>query len=226
MDIELERIEVGDDEQSDTFQNIVAFMIAIVSLVGAVVAWQSTLADPDDADRGGLQATLNAETTRFFNSAVLYKRYRAYTTYTLNDELQHQIEADLADTAESEQPELLEKQIESLDLAATSQLFFPSRYLNRDGSYNTSRDLGEAWAQAEQMQDLNAQTHFEDADGERVKIIVMVVLIIQLTIALLLYTLAEGLHPDRKWLRYGTAFGGTLFLIISVAGAISMAGQL
>lgn len=211
-----------EEHGGDTFQIIIAIMIAVVSLVGAAVAWQATRAEPDDADRAGLRATLNAETTRFINNAVLYKRYRAYTTYTLNDELQRQIGEDLAEAGAAERVEQARQRAQALDLATTSQLFFPSRYLNRDGSYNTQRDLGEAWAQAGQKLDLNAQPHFDEADQERLKIIIAVTILIGLAISLLFYTLAEALHPARRWLRFGTALGGTLFLVIGIIAAVSL----
>jgi hypothetical protein len=220
METELEPIEAGEGEESDTFQNIIAIMIAIVSLVGAVVAWQASLPEPDDADREGLQATLNAETTRFLNNAELYQHYRAYTAYTLNDTFGRQLEADLTESKAEAQPELVQKQAEAADLAGTSQLFFPARYLNRDGSYNIERELGEAWAQAGQRNDLNSQPYFDRADAQRTKAIILIAVIIGLTISLLFYTLAEGLHPGRQRLRWLTTIGGTLFLIGGIIASL------
>jgi len=221
MGIELEKIDVGVDDKGDAFQVVIAIMIAVVSLTGAVIAWQASLAEPDDADRAGLKAALNAETTRFVNTAVLYKRYRAYTDYTLNDEYQRQIEEDLAGVADK--GSLEDARDEAADLAAASRLFFPSRYLNRDGSYNTRRDLGEALAQAGQLNDLEPQPHFDEADNERLKVILIITVLIGLAISLLFYTLAEMLHPARTRLRYGSAAGGTLFLLVGIAAAVSIA---
>lgn len=210
----------ADEERSDTFQTIMAIMIAVVSLTGAVIAWQATLAEPDDADREGLQATLNAEIVRFINSAVLYKNYRAYTDYTLNDELQRQIAADLDQASPEEEAVLKLQQSQALDNVGINRLFFPQRYLNRDGSYNSERQLSEAWAQASQEVDLDAEAHFDAADAERNKISLLIGVIIVLTISLVFYTLAEGLHPVRRGLRVITAVGGTIFLVGGIAGAI------
>ncbi len=221
MGVDLERIELGVDDSADAFQIVIAVMIALVSLTSAVVAWQASLAEPDDADRAGLEATLNAETTHFVNTAVLYRRYRAYTDYTLNDEYQRQLEAGQA--GDAVEANLQENRDEAADLAAASRLFFPSRYLNRDGSYNTRRDLGEAWAQASQQNDLEPRPHFDEADNERLKVVLSITVLIGLAISLLFYTLAEALHPAQTLLRYGSAGGGTLFLLIGIAAAIGIA---
>jgi hypothetical protein len=222
MGIELERIEIGHAEESDTFQTVIAILIAIVSLAGAVAAWQSTLVEDDDADRAGLQASLNAETTHLLNNAGLYKHYRAYTTYTLNNELEQQIESDLDYTPLADQPYLERQQAQSVSLAGTGQLFFPTRYLNRDGSYNTQRELGENWAQAEQRLELDPQPHFDEADAERRKGIITISIITILTFSLLFYTLAEGMYPARHRLRLSTAILGTFFLTIGIIAAIAV----
>ncbi len=208
------------EEQSDRYQIIIAIMIAVVSLAGAVVAWQATLIEDDDADKAGLAAALNAETTHFINEAVLAKHHRAYTTYSLNDELQNQIQAGITDANSAEQNQRTRQLTEASNLAGTSRLFFPSRYLNRDGTYNTQRELGEAWAQAGQINDLEAQPHFDEADSLRVKALFTITILLLLTVSLLFYTIAEGLHPERRSLRLYTAIGGTAFLVISIVGAV------
>ncbi len=218
---ELENVELEEAgaEKGDTFQTIVTIMIAVVSVAGALMAWQVNLVDGPAYEQAGLRAVLNTETTRFINQAELYKNYRAYTFYTLNDQLQGQIATDLADTP----PEsiLKRQQAQAADLVAVSQRFFPQRYLNRDGSYNIQRQLGEAWAQARQSTDLETQVHFNKARQARTKTSFIIVMLLGLTIALLFYTVAEGLHPARKFLRYVIALAGTLFLLVSVAGSIA-----
>ncbi|MCB0036054.1 MAG: hypothetical protein KDE51_18615 [Anaerolineales bacterium] len=208
-----------EEEEGDRFQIIVAIMIAIVSLVGAAVAWQSTLIEDDDADREGLNAALNLETTNIINEASLYSNYRVYTTYTINEELQEQIAADFEDASPAVQPNLAREQTEAFDRAATSRLFFPSRYLNRDGSYDIERQLGEELAQAGQLLDLDAQAHFDEADGQRDKSALIIGNIIVLTISLLFYTVAEGLHTEQHTLRRWTMILGTALLVISVIGS-------
>ncbi len=218
---ELENVELEEAgaEEGDTFQIIVAIMIAVVSVIGVVMVWQVNLVGGPAEKQAGLRAILNTETTRFINQAELYKNYRAYTLYTLNDQLQGQIAADLADTPP--EPMLKHQQAQAADLVAVSQRFFPQRYLNRDGSYNIQRQLGEAWAQARQSTDLEPQVHFDKASKARSKISSIMVMLLGLTIALLFYTIAESLHPARKFLRYVIALTGTLFLLASVAGSIA-----
>ncbi len=205
-------------EDNDAFQIIIAIMIALASLMGAMMAWQADMLGGPAAvaNRAGMQAIHNKVTANFINQAELYKNYRAYVNYTLHNELQRQIKADLAYTPLGEVPHLKRQQAQSSDLAAMSQLFFPQRYLERDGSYNAERQLGESWAYARQSIDLDAQSHFEEASQEQDKIFSINIMIFILTISFLFYTFAEGMHPTRKWLRYAIALSGFLFLLNSV----------
>ena len=221
---EEESEEEDSEDEADRFQIIVAIMIAIVSLVGAAVGWQSTLIEDDDADRSGLEAALNVETTRFINTAELFRHYRAYTSYTLNEELAEQLEEELllASDVDASSEALFLQQSAAEDIVGTSQQFFPPRYLNRDGSYNTQRELGEAWAQAEQLMDLDPQAHFDEADSQRAKSSLIITNLVILTVSLLFFTIAEGLHAKRLALRRFTAGAGTFFLVISVIAAFGV----
>lgn len=207
------------EEEGDRFQVIVAIMIAVVSLVGTAVAWQSAQIGDADADREGLNATLNLETTNIIDTAALYSNYRVYTDYTVNETLQEQIAADFENSPPALQPNLAREQTAARERAATSRLFFPSRYLNRDGSYNIDRQLGESLAQANQLLDLDAQTHFDEADQQRDKLALIIGNIIVLTISLLFYTIAEGLHPQQQTLRRWTFTLGTVLLVITIVGS-------
>ncbi|GEM_PF-1694986 len=214
--------EEGDDEDedkeeegNDTFQTVVAILIAIISLIGGALAWRGSLVKVDDASIPGLSATLNSEVTHFMNNTALYKRYRAYTTYTLNDKLQQQIKLDLDKSSDSQKINLEQQQAETSNLMATSQMFFSSRYLNRDGSYNAERDLGEAWAQAAQSLDLNPKYYFDIAVVKQAKEIVLGGAFVWLAISMLFFTIAEMLNPSHQILRYSNAALGTIFLIVA-----------
>jgi hypothetical protein len=209
------------EEEGDTFQTVMAILIAIVTLVGGVMAWRATVAggNAGDADFAGLHATLNAEETLTLNNSESYRHYRAYTYYTRNDELQDLIEYDLKF---SEAADVERQRAEAAGVAATSRLFFPARYLNRDGSYATQRELGEAWAEAGQALDLDPEPHFAEADQLRTKTNWLVAIFMALSLSLLFYTLAEGLHPERRSLRYAMAITGTLFLLITIGATVAV----
>jgi hypothetical protein len=106
---------------------------------------------------------------------------------------------------------------EAWTLAIGASGYFPNRYLNRDGTYDTDRELGEAWAYAAQQKDLYPEQHFARADGLRAQSSWLVAIIILLTVSVWFYTLAEGIdHP----VKYVLALGGTGFLLLGAATAV------
>ncbi|HFC12676.1 MAG TPA: hypothetical protein ENJ56_07515 [Anaerolineae bacterium] len=187
-------------EEGDRFQLMMAVMIAIVTLSGALLAWRASVASANagDADFAGMQAVLDAEQTLTINDIDLYRHYRAYTHYTY----QQAIGREFPDAT-----------LTASNLAATNQIFFPTRYLNRDGSYAVQRQLGELWAQAAQINDLDPEPYFDQADVLRNKTNLLVASFILLTLSLFFYTMAESIHPDRPRLRYLLGGLGTLLLI-------------
>ena len=117
------------------------------------------------------------------------------------------------------------------DRAAISRQFFPTRYLtniDQAGSENTGpeiryaydqeRHLAEAWAQAQQILDLDANAHFDLANVMDQQILDRAALICWLTLSLFMLTLAETLHPARWRMRYSAAGLGLVSLGICVWG--------
>lgn len=206
-------------EGGDRFQSLMAIMIAIVTLVGAVLAWQAAVASADagDSDFAGMSAALNAEETLTLMNNGFHRHYRAYTSYAANSGLRD-------DTSSLPQTALLRQN--AARVAAADRLFFPNRYVDQNGRYASQRELGETWAQASQVRDLEPAPHFAAADQARLKTNWLVGIFIGLALSLLLYTLAEGLHPERRLLRWLTAVGGTFFLLFTIVAAIIIEAQL
>ncbi|MBI1878960.1 MAG: hypothetical protein HYR94_12210 [Chloroflexi bacterium] len=214
-------MENSSTESSDRFKTIIAVLIALVTFIGAVVAWRAsvTASSAGDADFAGLLATLNAEETRTLNQATMYQNYRAYTIYLSHNELGNLLAADLETASDDEAPLVTQQKTAAWEQATVSQDFFPSRYLDRAGRYDTQRELSEAWAEAGQQKDLNPEPHFAESEQFWVKSNRLVGILIVLAISLLFYTLAEG---SSHWFKYVLALGGTLCLLVGVAGAIVM----
>ena len=201
------------NEEGDRFQTIMAIMIAIVTLVGAVIAWRAAVAhiNAGDADFAGLSAALNAEETLTLTNNTFHRHYRAYTSFSGNDVFSNNLDGvprvqTLRNTAQSS--------------AATDRLFFPNRYLNRDGSYAGDRQVGEAWAEASQIRDLDPAPHFGEADQARLKTNWLVGIFIGLALSLLFFTIAEGLHQGRSQLRFIMAFAGSAFLTLTIMAGV------
>src|SRR5688572_27036761 len=86
------------EEKESPFNTVVAVLIALVTVVGAVVAWRASVAadGAGDADFAGLQASLNAEQTRALNFVDAYEHYGAYVTYQRYLNLSYAIADDIA----------------------------------------------------------------------------------------------------------------------------------
>ncbi len=210
---------VSSTESGNRFKIIVAVLIALVAVIGAAVAWRSALIDDEagDEDFAGLAAAVSAEETHTSSNSLMYANYRAYTAYVRYNELGNLIAEDLPGVSESEASALRHQMEEAWTLAIGASSFFPNRYLNRDGTYDTDRELGEAWAYAAQEKDLYPEQHFARADRLRAKSSWLVAIIILLTISVWFYTLAEGIdHP----VKYVLALGGTGFLLLGAAAAV------
>jgi hypothetical protein len=202
-------------ESNNRFKTIIAILIALVTVTGAIVAWRAAVAggDAGDADLAGIAATLNTEETRTLNKANLYANYQAYANYVRYNELGNLIATDLENASSDEAAQLEQQKAEAWDVATTNQGFFPNRYLDEQGNYDIQRELGEAWAEAQQIKDLNPEPHFAEADHLRSKANWLVGAIIILSIALLFYTLAEGMS---SMLKYVLALGGTVSLLAGI----------
>ena len=60
-------------ERSQRLETVVAILIAVVTVIGAVVAWRSSVADDGagDADFAGLRASVRSEETRADRKSVV-----------------------------------------------------------------------------------------------------------------------------------------------------------
>jgi len=218
--VEIAPPEVVDNE-GDVFQVVMAILIALVTIVGAVIAWRTAALGEraGSADFASTQAVINTEETQIVATERLYQRYRAYTDYALNSELQFLLEDELT-TADENYAALLELQLlQANDRLINSLIFFDTRYLDLDGYYDIERDLGEAIADARREKDLNPAPHIASADRSRTQISNMVSIFIVLSVSLLFYTIAEAIHPARRALRYSAAVIATVCLAYSVVAA-------
>lgn len=209
-------METQSTQSGDRFKTIVGVLLAVVTLVGAIVAWRAAVAADaaSNTDFSGLAATLNAEETRALNTVTAYEHYRAYTSYLRHNELGNAIAQDLPNASDAEVLSLDRQKTEAWDLATEIQgSFFSNRYLDPDGSYATQRELDESWADAAQQKDLNPEPHFARADRLRAKSTTLVSILIVLAVSLLCFTLAETLSRS---IRYVMGLGGGLLLVISV----------
>ena len=156
------------EEGSSRLDDLVAILIAVVVVIGAVVAWRASVIDDGagDADYAGLRSAIYAEKTRALNYVNAYESYGNYVAYWRNNRLAQLLEGEL-ETADEETALALSEQLSTAnDLADANRTMFETRYLNRDGSYSVQRQLGEMWADASRKNDLAYEGQFQEADQE------------------------------------------------------------
>lgn len=213
--------EEEDSDSSTDYFNITVMLLSIfATLVTVYIGYNLLNFDPGEPEGSALAAVLNAETTRFINTEEMYKHYRIYTSYLVNQVWQEELTR-LINQAPTEQKPALQQQLQlATESGATQQFFFPLRYLNRDNTYNQPRELGESWAQAEQQNDLNPAPYFAEADIVRGQSNAMTWLLALVIAALSFYQISTIFDPSQTELRYFFAVTATLATVIALIGQI------
>jgi hypothetical protein len=208
-------------ESTDRLALVNALLIALVTLIGAFVAWRASVAGDNagDAALDGLLATLNVQETLALNNTYLYENYRAYTAYTRYNALGDEIETDLVELSDETEAEVLDRQMREAWDAAES-FYFPREYLKRDGSYDTQRELGEALAETARQSDLNPTPHFTEADQMQAKSNWLVGVITGLAAALLCFTLVESVQNST--LKYILVSLGVVIMLVGIGATVAI----
>ena len=210
----------SQNEKPDRLKTMIAVLLAVVTVIAAVVAWRAAVASDEagNADFSGLAATLNGEEARALNAIAAYEDLRAYTDYVRYNETGNALADALADAPEDEQTALERQMREAWDLATEIQeRFFENRYVNADGTYDLPRELDELWADDTLDKDVFPEPHFTRSDRLRAKSTTLVSILIALGAALVLFTLANALT---RAVRYALATVGTLILLGSIVAVI------
>lgn len=209
--------------QHNYFNLVNALLIALVTLMGAFVAWRASVAadGAGDASLDGLMAERNVQETRALHKITHYQNYRAYTSYLRYNLIGDQIEADMEQTPDlsEESAALLERQKQEAWNTAEVAVF-PRNFLKRNGAYDTERELGEAWADASREIDLDPQTHFQEADQQQTKSNRLLGILTVLAVALIFFTLAEEF--ERRSLKYTMAALGLVLALGGVAATVAV----
>ncbi len=206
-------------EESGRLETIAAVLIALVTVIGAIVVWRSSVIEDasGDADFAGLRASINAEETRALNYVNAYENYGAYTTYKRYNDLGDLIAEDMAQAPEDQADVLNSQRADAHDLALANEDLFPNKFLNRDGTYALQRQLGEMWADAAKEKDLKPEPQFAEADSLRDKTNRMLGSVSLLALALVFYTLVESVSERLKYWMVGL---GSALMVTGTAVAL------
>jgi hypothetical protein len=178
-------------QQERSFETLVAFLIAIVTVTGALIAWRAAVADDGsgDADFAGLRAAINLEESRALTNVNAFEHYSAFTEYRRYDTLGTAMAEEASSGEVSE--EFMRELTEVNDLTIAKQTNFPAKFLNRDGTYALQREIGEMNADAAKERDVNPEPQFAEADALREKTRQLLISIMVLGMSLVAYTLVE-----------------------------------
>jgi hypothetical protein len=202
---------------SDRFHTFVAVLIALVTVIGAIISWRvaSVLDAAGSADVAGLRALTDREDA-ITRAHILWTEHRtAHVAYTENDALAETYKA------------LARAHPERTDLAHYGSTFgtaanqaldaIPEQYLDRDEQLDDQRDLGENIAQSSFDKDIEPQPHFANADVSRQKARGLFGAVRLLGVTALGLTIVDALkHP----LRYLFLLGGLALFALAVMVAL------
>jgi hypothetical protein len=205
--------------KTENFKTFTASMIAIVTVISALVAWRAAAASQNagDADFRGLVATVNAEEAAVLSTIKVTEHYQAFLSYTRYNELGYKL-YDALQSKPADADALEQQKSDSWGIAYGLQsLFFPSRYLRPDGTYDSQREMDELLADEQRSRDTRAETHFEEGDSLRRKSNLLVQMLILLGVAFWFFTLAQIVEHKINIL---FAFAGGFLLAVSSFAAL------
>jgi predicted nucleic acid-binding Zn ribbon protein len=213
--------EEKEREIPGRFKILVAFLIAIVSIVGAVLAFRITLAagNAADEDVAGIVSSVNLHQARVASKADLYRDLGAYLQVRIHDQLSHDLIAQ-RDRYPSEDP--IRDQLWDEGWTETyvaegylAQLNLSPEYLRSDGSYDEQAYLDIQGAEWALRAEFNREGHFAEAERLRTKVQLLMGVAFILVMALFFYTLAEVVTHAVKYVF--VALGSGVFAIALVA---------
>jgi tetratricopeptide (TPR) repeat protein len=216
-------------------------MIALVTILAAVIAWRSALAGTfaGNAEDEGLLASLTRQETVTITTLRANQHKNAYLQYKRYDLLAKVAALDgrLDRGTDEEILARLRPIQEQFDLATTNKGFFPVKYITKLDApeaaggetdpaavialadaefYDVEREIAEEVADVARNKDLVPEPKFSEADALRDKSVALIATLILLAISLWLFAAAETVS---HWIKWVWAVGGGIFLVIGSAAA-------
>jgi hypothetical protein len=204
---------------STRYETIIAVLIAMTAVLGAVAAWRAAdaAASAGNANLAGLAAVLATEEVRALANAEHYQGYQAYTTYRRHSSLANGLDRDLsrALAQRSTAAQVQERQRDDeRAMAEVARAFFDVRYLTTDDGFDKERDLGATLAETGREKQLNSTEKLEESERFRSKVQSFIGTLIVLSVAGLLYTIAQGMTHGS---RYALVVLGSILLLTGSA---------
>jgi hypothetical protein len=196
-----------------------AVLVTLATGFSGLAAWRIALSDDDagDFNYSGLAAAAHAEEQRSLVTTDVYRQLQMYLRYRRYDFL------DQAVLQAGPGAGLPVEVRHAGELAANAFVFFPTRYVNPDGTYSAQRQIQERLAEAAIDRDIDADRHFAQSDQARLKGSYQAFLPIVVALAVLFYVLAE---KARGRIRFALAGVGTVWFAAGLIGLMLIETQL
>ncbi len=203
------------EEGSNRYSTFVAVTIAVVSVVGAVMAWRVSVAasDAGSADMRGVLALVDDATALTQASSIVLGHQVSFAAFKANDRLSDEL-APVSQFAEV---------AEAFRAAAKRARndYIPQAYIDRNEQLDAQRDLAQNREASGYKKDTHPQPHFDAADRARLKAIWMMFALIWLGVAIVCLTLADAIQNVLRYvfLMLGLGIfvlGGLLAVIVEI----------
>ena len=205
----------------DRFKTLVAFLIAIVSISGAALAYRIALTagNAADAEVAAIVSSVSLHQAQVASEAELYRDLRAYLQVRIHDQLSHNLdtEQDQYPSGDPARDRLWDESWTETRVAEAylDEIYVSPEYIRPDGSYDEQAALDINIAHRALEADFNREGHFAEANRLRAKVQWLIGTALILAITLLFYTLAEVITHAIKYLFL--VLGTGTFIIVIVA---------
>ncbi len=211
-------------EREDRFKTLVAILIAVVSIAGALLAWRAAVAGSgaSDADVRGTVSIIHRNQALVASEADMYRNLAAYLQVRIHDTLSRNLIAD-SERRAADDPKRIPLWDEGWTEIFVAEAYLEEvnirpEYVRPDGSYDGRAAQDIDMAQRALSTDFDPQgRHFAHADLLRARMHWLIGLALVLSVALFCYTLATVIQRRLKYVFF--ALGSAIFALV-IVGAI------
>jgi hypothetical protein len=193
---------MADDDRLN-FWN--AILIALVTVLAALVAWRASVAGDaaGDNDYDGLRSLVSVQEVQTLGTVEAYVHSQAYANYRRYDETATTLDEELEEASGKEAVDLRRKKREAEVLVDAKLKMFPNKFIERQAksdqsSYNARREIGQYVANQSRTRDLAPDPHFAAAEAYRTKTERLLLGVVFLTLSLVCLTLVEAFEGGAR----------------------------
>ncbi|GEM_PF-3270575 len=212
-------------ESGQRFRNIIAILIALSTLVGALTAWRANVATDDavSARSSGTSVLIHLSRYRSEIASSLYQNLGAFASYRWHLAMVKLLNETLATTEDTTLVDFLENErLQHANMALAALDLVDQDYLHRaenvaEQSFEQVRFVDTNLAEAAALEDLDYQAHFRESDRAAVVAQRLTIIAVLLSLSIFFYTGATLAETRRKYLL--AAMGVVMFGLGTLATA-------